>query len=237
MRKQEQDINLLSKMGYESQDVGLPTLARWFGYLVGFIAFSAVLSYIIYIVFLPSTNATGRASALALNAPETPSPRLQARPKWDMRLFREDEDKRIKGYTWRDEAKGIVSIPVDRAIDLVLKEGLPTRAAAPRVEFGNDMNAPMAGTPTTGREIPAGTPAPSPEMPRPDNAPVDETNPVPPTTNAPDPNKAEEAPSNVDGSSLRRTPPGPGNTVPPVASPTAPPMGRPVPPGPGAGRP
>ncbi len=41
-----------------------------------------------------------------------------------LKAFRADEDALVNGYGWVDPEKGIVRIPVDRALDLVAKEGL-----------------------------------------------------------------------------------------------------------------
>jgi len=59
-------------------------------------------------------------------------PLLQERPVWgdphmDIQKFRTEEDERVNTPAWRDKQKGIVRIPVDRAIDLVLEKGLPAR--------------------------------------------------------------------------------------------------------------
>ncbi len=59
---------------------------------------------------------------------EPPEPRLQKTPVADIKAVRKDEDAVIQSYGWVDPDKGIVRIPVDRAMDLVAKEGLPSRA-------------------------------------------------------------------------------------------------------------
>ena len=56
-----------------------------------------------------------------------PAPRLQARPKADLIEFRLREDRVLNGYGWIDPNAGVVRIPVERAMDLVLKEGIPAR--------------------------------------------------------------------------------------------------------------
>jgi hypothetical protein len=41
--------------------------------------------------------------------------------------IRADEDKLLNGYSWVDQAHGVVRIPIDRAMDLVAQRGLPAR--------------------------------------------------------------------------------------------------------------
>lgn len=63
---------------------------------------------------------------------EPPEPRLQANPQADMRLMREKEEAILNHYGWVDPNRGVVRIPIDRALDLVAERGLPQfKAAAP----------------------------------------------------------------------------------------------------------
>jgi hypothetical protein len=60
-----------------------------------------------------------------------PEPRLQDKPREDLKAFRREEDAVLNGYTWINLQTGAVRIPIDRAIQRVLDEGLPVRANAP----------------------------------------------------------------------------------------------------------
>src|SRR5579859_969908 len=55
---------------------------------------------------------------------EPPEPRLQPNPPIDLKEFRAGEDAILNNYGWIDPEKGIVRIPVARAMELVAKEGL-----------------------------------------------------------------------------------------------------------------
>ena len=57
-----------------------------------------------------------------------PEPRLQATPKLELKELRESEDAILNNYAMLDPNKGIVRIPIDVAIDMVAKKGLPTSA-------------------------------------------------------------------------------------------------------------
>ena len=60
-----------------------------------------------------------------------PLPRLQEKPIADLKEIRDAEDALLASYAWVDQQKGVVRIPIDRAIDLLAKRGLPSRAEAP----------------------------------------------------------------------------------------------------------
>lgn len=64
----------------------------------------------------------------ALKAP--PQPRLQATPPIDLRDMRAAEDKLLQHYSWVDREKGVVRLPIDRAMDTLAARGLPSRPAA-----------------------------------------------------------------------------------------------------------
>jgi hypothetical protein len=57
-----------------------------------------------------------------------PEPRLQSNPPNDLRELRAEEDKILSSYGWVDKDAGIVRIPIDRAMALVVERGLPARA-------------------------------------------------------------------------------------------------------------
>ena len=58
-----------------------------------------------------------------------PQPRLQPHPATDLKRYCEIEQQQLTTYGWVDQNNGLVRIPVDRAMDLVLEKGLPARPA------------------------------------------------------------------------------------------------------------
>ena len=63
-------------------------------------------------------------------APEqTPYPRLQISPPLDLQEFRAREEIELNTYGWIDRTAGVVRIPIDRAMDLVLQRGFPVRTS------------------------------------------------------------------------------------------------------------
>jgi hypothetical protein len=56
-----------------------------------------------------------------------PAPRLQANPTSDWRELLEAENAKLNSYGWIDKSGGVIRIPIDRAMDLLVQRGLPTR--------------------------------------------------------------------------------------------------------------
>jgi hypothetical protein len=74
-----------------------------------------------------------------------PEPRLQQNPHRDLQDYMASQDAKLNGYGWVDRQMGIVSIPIDRAMDLIAQRGIPPQKAAP-----NEFYRPQAGTLETG---------------------------------------------------------------------------------------
>jgi hypothetical protein len=56
-----------------------------------------------------------------------PEPRLQAIPKIELSRLKNNEMQILTSYGWLDQSKGIVRIPINVAIDIVAKKGLPSK--------------------------------------------------------------------------------------------------------------
>jgi hypothetical protein len=56
---------------------------------------------------------------------EPPEPRLQGNPQVDMKQMLVEEDAVLHHYGWVDPDRGVVRIPIERAIELAGGRGLP----------------------------------------------------------------------------------------------------------------
>jgi hypothetical protein len=57
-----------------------------------------------------------------------PAPALQLNPHDDLVAFRARADAELNSYGWVDRSNGIVRIPIERAMDLIVERGLPFRS-------------------------------------------------------------------------------------------------------------
>lgn len=73
----------------------------------------------------PPPRATEHAVTDASKKP--PAPQLEETPILDLQRERAAEDRILNNYAWIDREKGIVRIPIDKAIDLLAAKGLPAR--------------------------------------------------------------------------------------------------------------
>lgn len=105
---------------YETRDVSLSAIAKALGALA-------------LLILAVGLGAEGGLGAWSRFRPDPrarlppPEPRLQSDPATDLKRRREKEDESLRSYSWADRARGVVRLPVERAMELVLRRGLPTR--------------------------------------------------------------------------------------------------------------
>jgi hypothetical protein len=59
-----------------------------------------------------------------------PAPRLQTGPRLDLQHLKQTQQELLHSYGWVDKSAGVVRIPIDRAMDLLVQRGLPVRSNA-----------------------------------------------------------------------------------------------------------
>ena len=84
------------------------------------------------------------ASPLFAGRELPPSPRLQVQPQLDLKDYCAAQQQGVNSYAWVDQPSGVVRVPVDRAMDLLLARGL---AARPASEAPDGTAAAVAATP------------------------------------------------------------------------------------------
>jgi len=134
----DQDLAARSaESGHEISDISPLRVALTGLALAAVIAATMLAAYGLFYLFHGSENRARPAPSPLSYAPEpVPEPRLQAEPGEELKALRADEDAALKSYGWIDQEKGVVRIPIDRAIDILAERGLPARASksAPAAE-------------------------------------------------------------------------------------------------------
>lgn len=62
-------------------------------------------------------------SPLATAVQVPPEPRLEPKPWESMQALRAHEEHVLHGYGWQDEKAGIVRIPIEKAMDMIMQPG------------------------------------------------------------------------------------------------------------------
>jgi hypothetical protein len=112
--------------GHETTDVNVWAVGKFAIGLVIVCVVSLVLLFGL-MKFFQSREETSVANTVE-PAKLFPEPQLQKAPIPDLKAIRAEEDKLLNGYAWVDQKQGIVRIPVERAIEVLAKRGLPSRS-------------------------------------------------------------------------------------------------------------
>jgi hypothetical protein len=56
-------------------------------------------------------------------------PQLQVNPREDWLRFREEQEKSLETYQWENRTAGTARVPIEVAMDLLVKKGLPVQGA------------------------------------------------------------------------------------------------------------
>ena len=142
---------------HEKRDINVRKVAIFGGALLLSICLAGVLTTVVIFKKLAGSDANeGVAPSPMLEAqPLPPEPRLQANPPLDLKKYRAAEEAELGSYGWVDKPNGVVRIPVERALELVLERGLPARPDARIEAQGN----PEAGKAQAPPKTAAGQPA------------------------------------------------------------------------------
>ena len=121
-----------ARKGHETSDAN----ARWIFGIVGFLLVFGLAIHFILAGLLSSLNRTPPPSDRWRPTERGPRPagtaaaafpRLQVDAAAELEAFRAREETELTTYGWINKTSGIVRVPIDRAIDLVLQQGLPVR--------------------------------------------------------------------------------------------------------------
>lgn len=114
-------------VAYEKRDVNVRAIL-WTGVII---IISAILIHTavwwLFRLFNRQEAHKGRPPATLVNARREPppEPRLQSYPPADLNEMRAAENSELHTYGWIDRQKGVVHIPIEQAMTLLVQRGLP----------------------------------------------------------------------------------------------------------------
>jgi hypothetical protein len=118
---------------YEHTDANVWVIVRFLFWL----AISAVIIHVglglLYALLIERAEETGEARYPLVATQEErlpPTPRLQQFPAKEVYEFRVGEEAFLEGYGWMNKEAGIVHIPIEDAMRLMVERGLPSRSPA-----------------------------------------------------------------------------------------------------------
>lgn len=114
---------------HEQSDANVSAVGKFAAGLLFLMVFAMALMWYLFDYLAGRPEPGPEPSPMATGRELPPEPRLQVTPPTDLELTRQKEDEMLNSYGWVDREAGVVRIPIDRAMDLLLERGLPTSPA------------------------------------------------------------------------------------------------------------
>ncbi len=141
-----------SNAGHETGEVHAWAVGKFAIGLIVICAVSMTLLFGLYKFFNSQHDAVSSVDPVKV----FPEPRLQQTPMPDLKEIRDAEDKLLSGYAWVDPKQGLVRMPIEQAINVLAKKGLPGRpeAAASGISMPTEsgLGTPAAAEPAASEE-------------------------------------------------------------------------------------
>ena len=130
------------RAGHETSDVSIKGLFIFgvvlFGTLLGILVAVGVFYKGFYLVDKQLDKGRARvetgAASIVEATPDYQGPLMQVKPEEDLRWMREHNEMDLSTYGWVDRSKGVVRLPIDRAMKLITERGLPPIAPGKTLE-------------------------------------------------------------------------------------------------------
>ena len=116
--------------GYETTDTSVHNVAFLAGAFVGLLIFGLIVGYGTFKILSAPESVSGPPALIETSRTLPPAPRLQVDARKDLAAYLKQEQQTLDTYGWVDQKAGVVRVPIDRAMDLLLEKGLPVRSEA-----------------------------------------------------------------------------------------------------------
>jgi hypothetical protein len=110
-------------------DIGL-VVKIGVGILLGLVACMGIA--VLHFQFEQSRIPKPESTVFSQEGKLPPAPRLQVFPARELQEFKAQQSVEVDSYGWVDKEQGVARVPVGRAMEMVLKNGLPSRPEAPK---------------------------------------------------------------------------------------------------------
>jgi hypothetical protein len=119
-----------AKRKYEDSDVSVGRLFAFAAGVAGLVIFGVVASAVAFHFFVRHQSLGPPATPFENARQLPPEPRLQVAAPQDLKRYRADQEEILNSYGWVDHEAGIVRIPIDQAMGILLQKGYPVRAVS-----------------------------------------------------------------------------------------------------------
>ena len=115
---------------YETRDANVRAVVGFLVVLSLVLAFTAIVSWGMFKYFSASQANRAPASPFSETRQLPTGPQLQVNPREDLLRFRAEQEHALESYSWENRDDGTVRVPIERAMEMLLKQGLPVAPSA-----------------------------------------------------------------------------------------------------------
>ena len=119
-----------SNRGHETTDADIGKIVRS-GIVLFLVVVASLVAMRLMFSFFVERQGLGPPASPFENTRKLPPenmPRLQVAAPKDLGSYRLNQQKSLEEYGWVDRSNGVVRIPIDRAMDLLVERGLPVES-------------------------------------------------------------------------------------------------------------
>jgi hypothetical protein len=113
---------------HEGTDTSVHNVAVLASAFVGLLIFGLIVGYGAFRFLNAPETVSAPPSLIETGRTLPPTPRLQVNAPRDLADYLKQQQQTLDTYGWVDQKAGVVRVPIDRAMDLLLEKGLPVRA-------------------------------------------------------------------------------------------------------------
>lgn len=116
--------------GYETRDANTAGVFTFLVILGTVLIVTALVCWGLFRLFsVHEVNQAATESPFADTRQLPLGPQLQVNPRQDWLRFREEQQKSLETLAWENRSAGTVRVPIEEAMDLLVKKGLPVQGA------------------------------------------------------------------------------------------------------------
>jgi len=116
--------------GYETRDANAGGVFKFLAALGTVLLATALISWGLFRFFSAHDVDPAASTSPFADTRQLPlGPQLQVNPREDWLKFREEQEKSLETYAWENRTAGIVRVPIEEAMELLVKKGVPVQGA------------------------------------------------------------------------------------------------------------
>lgn len=132
--------NASATPGYETRDANTGAIVNFLVILAVVLVLSGIVCWGMFKIFSTKAVEQPATDSPFADTRQLPlGPQLQVNPREDWLTFRKSQEESLQNYSWENKSAGIARVPIQVAMELLVKKGLPVQNA-PEVPAAADKN-------------------------------------------------------------------------------------------------